>query len=280
MAEKGLVILVGAGPGDLGLLTLAGKAAIESADVVLYDRLVGSEILELIPEDAIKVNVGKNKGWHLIPQDEITQLILRHARKGRTVVRLKGGDPYLFGRGAEELEQVAKEGIPFRVIPGVTSAVAVPAYAGIPVTHREYASSLHILTGHGKDGNPPDIPYAELAKLRGTLVFLMGLSSADKICGGLISAGLPAETPAALIENGTRRNQRQVLATLASLPELAEAVAIASPALLVVGDVCKLAQTFDWSAHLHLSQNAFIHSLIESERFERFNSFKEPSLCN
>jgi uroporphyrinogen III methyltransferase/synthase len=252
MAEKGSVILVGAGPGDPGLLTLAGKAAIENADVVLYDRLVGSEILALIPPTAIRIDVGKHKGRHTVPQEEIRQLILCHARAGKTVVRLKGGDPYLFGRGAEELEQVAREGIPFRVIPGVTSALAVPAYAGIPVTHREYASSLHILTGHGKEGNPPDIPYAELARLKGTLVFLMGLAAVDKICSGLILAGLPEDTPAALIENGTCANQRKLLATLATLPERSQAAAIASPALLVVGEVCRLAPVLDWTACLTL----------------------------
>ena len=247
MAETGSVILVGAGPGDPGLLTLAGKAAIESADVVLYDRLVSAEILSLMPAAAMKVNVGKNKGQHPVSQDEIKQLILRYAREGKTVVRLKGGDPYLFGRGAEELEAVAREGIPFRVIPGVTSALAVPAYAGIPVTHREYASSLHIMTGHGKEGSHPDIPYAELVRLKGTLVFLMGLSEVGSICGNLILAGLSADTPAALIENGTRSSQRRILATLAALPGQAEAAAIVSPALLVVGKVCELAPVLDWA---------------------------------
>jgi uroporphyrinogen III methyltransferase/synthase len=262
VTETGCVILVGAGPGDPGLLTLAGKAAIGSADVVLYDRLVGDEILALIPVSAVKINVGKHKGRHLIPQDEIIRIILRHAREGKRVARLKGGDPYLFGRGAEELAPIVKEGIPFRVIPGVSSALAVPAYAGIPVTHREYASSLHILTGHGKEGSLPNIPYLELAKLKGTLVFLMCLSAIGKICGGLISAGLAADTAAALIENGTCRNQRRLLATIATLPELAAVAAISSPALLVIGEVCKLAPAFDWNAPLSSLQ--LPHSSIES----------------
>ena len=252
MPEKGSVILVGAGPGDPGLLTLAGKAAIESADIVLYDRLVGPGVLALMPDAALRIDVGKNKGRHPVPQDEINRLIVGHAREGKTVVRLKGGDPYLFGRGAEELEAVARAGIPFRVVPGITSAIAAPAYAGIPVTHREYASSLHILTGHGRDGSPPDIPYRELAALKGTLVFLMGLSAVGNLCGGLIGAGMAADTPAALVENGTRTNQRRLTATLATLPGAAEERAFASPAVLIVGQVCSLAETFDWTVGLPL----------------------------
>ena len=247
MAETGQVILVGAGPGNPGLLTLAGKSALEQADVVLHDRLVGEEILDMLPSRAEKIDVGKTKGRHPIPQDEINRLLLKYAREGKTVVRLKGGDPYLFGRGAEELEQIAEAGIPFRVVPGVTSAVAVPAWAGIPVTHRQFASSLHIFTGHGKDGNPPDIPYRTLAGLGGTLVFLMGLSAVADLCRNLVAAGMPENTPAALIENGTLAVQRTVSGTLATLPGLAETEAVVSPAILAVGSVCRLAETFDWT---------------------------------
>lgn len=252
MPEKGSVILVGAGPGDPGLLTLAGKAALESADVILYDRLVGREILAIMPPSAQTIDVGKNKGRHPVPQDEINRLIIHHALTGKTVVRLKGGDPYLFGRGAEELEGVRRAGIPFRVIPGVTSAIAAPACAGIPVTHREYSSSLHILTGHGKGGASPNIPYRELARLGGTLVFLMSVSAVEEICGNLVNSGLPPDTPAALVENGTRANQRRLSATLATLPANAVEQAVSSPSVLVVGDVVRLGGTLDWLSSLPL----------------------------
>lgn len=252
MAEPGMVILVGAGPGDPGLLTLAGRDAILGADVVLFDRLVGDGILAFIPEKAEKIDVGKTKGRHPVPQEEINRLLVAHAQAGRRVVRLKGGDPYLFGRGAEELEAAAAAGIPFKEIPGITSAIAVPAYAGIPVTHRDFSSSLHIITGHGKRGGEPDIPFAALARLKGTLVFLMSLSAADALCAGLIAAGMTPETPAALIENGARPNQRRLSATVATLAARAVAEAFSSPALIVVGEVCRLADQFDWTARLPL----------------------------
>ncbi len=252
MGKNGHVTLVGAGPGDPGLLTLAGKAAIEKAEVILYDRLVGTGILAMMPASAEKIDVGKNKGNHPTPQAEINRLIADYALAGKNVVRLKGGDPYLFGRGAEELERLVPLGIRFTVVPGITSAIAAPACAGIPVTHRDYSSSLHILTGHGKENSPPDIPYNELARLGGTLVFLMGLSTAGDICAGLIAAGLPADTPAALIENGTRPNQRRLDGTVENLPRRAKENAIASPAVLVIGKVCALAEQFDWMARLPL----------------------------
>lgn len=258
MAKSGRVILVGAGPGDPGLLTLAAKAALESADVILYDRLVGDGILAMMPAGAEKIDVGKNKGRHPVPQDDINRLLVEHARSGKTVVRLKGGDPFLFGRGGEELERIAAEGIPFRVVPGVTSAIAAPACAGIPVTHRNFSSSLHILTGHGKDGGRPDIPYRELARLNGTLVFLMGLSAFGDICRGLIDAGMAADTPAAIVENGTRSDQRRIDGTVATAPELARDNAVASPAILVVGGVCALAGELDRRAALPLRGKAVL----------------------
>lgn len=247
-----MVTLVGAGPGDPGLLTLAGRAALERAEVVLFDRLVGREILALVPPGALAVDVGKNKGDHPVPQEEINDLILRHARDGKRVVRLKGGDPYLFGRGAEELEALAGEGIPFRVVPGVTSAIAAPAYAGIPVTHRDFSSSLHILTGHGKDGSKPKIAYRELAGLGGTLAFLMGLSAIRDIASGLIGAGMPPDTPAAVVEHGSRPDQRRLSGTVGDIADTAEREGARSPAILVVGSVCALAEKFDWTARLPL----------------------------
>ncbi|MCD7895567.1 MAG: uroporphyrinogen-III C-methyltransferase [Planctomycetaceae bacterium] len=239
------VILVGAGPGDPGLLTVAGRQAIENAEVVLYDRLVGDDILALIPRAAERIDVGKRKGDHPVPQDRINRLILEHARSGKRVVRLKGGDPFLFGRGGEELDLLVENGVPFRIVSGVTSAIAAPASVGIPVTHRDHASSVHIITGHGKDGAAPDIPFAALAGLRGTLVFLMGLSSINHIADGLVAAGLDADTPAALVENGTLPWRRRLDGTLGTIGAVAQAEKATAPAILVVGDVCRLAGQYD-----------------------------------
>lgn len=244
--RNGCVTLVGAGPGDAGLLTLAGRDALAAAEVVLFDRLVGDGILAMIPASAERIDVGKQKGRHPVPQEEINRLLVEQALRGKRVVRLKGGDPYLFGRGAEELDGLIAHDIPFRVIPGVTSALAAPAYAGIPVTHREHSSSLHIVTGHGKAGRPPDIPYPALARMGGTLVFLMGLTTLEAIRDGLLREGMPPSTPAALVENGTRPGQRRLVATLVDIAEKAAAAEIASPSVFVVGDVCALAERYDW----------------------------------
>ncbi|MCC8164787.1 MAG: uroporphyrinogen-III C-methyltransferase [Planctomycetes bacterium] len=245
MPDSYPVVLVGAGPGDPGLLTVAGRHAIENAEVVLYDRLVGDDILALIPDAAERMDVGKRKGDHPVPQDRINQLILEQARSGKRVVRLKGGDPYLFGRGAEELDLLVENGIPFRIVSGVTSAIAAPASVGIPVTHRDHASSVHIVTGHGKDGSAPDIPFDALAGLHGTLVFLMGLSSIEHIANGLVAAGLDADTPAALVENGTLPWRRRLDGSLGTIATVATQEKVTAPAILVVGDVCRLASRYD-----------------------------------
>lgn len=258
MTKKGFVTLVGAGPGDPGLLTLAGQDAIMAADVVLYDRLVGGAILSLIPRAAVKIAVGKSKGRHSVPQAEINRLLIEHAGAGRNVVRLKGGDPYLFGRGAEEVETLREHGIPFLVVPGVTSAVAVPAYAGIPVTHRDHASSLHIVTGHGQDGQPARIDHDALVKAGGTLVFLMGFSALDEICAKLIAAGMPASTPAAVISYGTTPRQRRLVADVGTLAAKTEAAHLTPPAVTVIGHVCALTDRFDWTGYLPLWGKSFL----------------------
>jgi len=249
---KGSVILIGAGPGDPGLLTLKGREALETADVILYDRLVSSEILSMIPDSAVKIDVGKESGHHSIPQQEINALIKSYASEGKRVARLKGGDPYLFGRGAEESEALIEAGIPFCVVPGVTSAIAVPAYAGIPVSHRDFASSVHIITAHRKNGEAPDIDFESLVKVGGTFIFLMGISSLDAVTSGLIAAGLDKETPAALIENGTRPNQRKAVSTVSRILEKANEMGFRPPSILVVGGVCALSATFDWFSALPL----------------------------
>ncbi len=245
MSEIGKVTLVGGGPGDGGLLTLKGKEALEAADVVVYDRLVGEEVLSFNPE-------GAESSHHLVPQWRINEILLEQALTGKHVVRLKGGDPFLFGRGGEELELLAEHNVPFEVVPGITSALSVPAYAGIPVTHRDFCSSLHIITGHAREGKPLAINFEALVKARGTLVFLMGVSALKRICDGLLEAGMDPETPAAVIENGARSDQRKTLALLSTLPAEAERREVQSPAVIIVGKVCGLSEGFDWFDKLPL----------------------------
>ena len=249
---NGNVILVGAGPGDPGLLTQKGRAALEQAEVVVFDRLVSPAILALIPPQAEAIDVGKESSRHLVPQERINRILLEKAQEGKRVVRLKGGDPFLFGRGGEELELLQAHGIAFQVVPGVTSALSVPAYAGIPVTHRDFCSSLHIVTGHAKAGAELHIDFDALRRTGGTLVFLMGVSALPKICGGLLEAGMDPEMPAAVVEQGTLPRQRKVLATLRDLPRAAEQARVKSPAIIVVGKVCSLSERFDWFDSLPL----------------------------
>ena len=246
MAQIGHVTLVGAGPGDPGLLTIKGRQAILDAEVVVYDRLVGTEILALMPEKAERIDVGKKSSHHPVPQWRINEILLEKAKAGKRVVRLKGGDCFLFGRGGEELELLAENGIDFTVIPGVTSALAVPAYAGIPVTHRDFTSSVHIITGHAKAGGALHIDFDALVRHGGTLVFLMSVASAPTILEGLMQAGMSADMPAAMVERGTLPHQRKVVATVATLAEQIQQHGIASPAVLIVGAVCRLSDTFDW----------------------------------
>ena len=242
----GKVTLVGAGPGDPGLLTRKGLEALQGADVVVYDRLVSPEILALMPETAQQIDVGKQAARHPVPQEEINRILLEKAQAGHTVVRLKGGDPFLFGRGGEELELLAAHGVAFEEVPGITSAIAAPAYAGIPVTHRDCCSSLHIVTGHQRAGKELDVDFEALVRTKGTLVFLMGVSALGAIVAGLLGAGMDRDTPAAVVERGTTPAQRRISAPLGDLPAAAEAAGVVSPAVIVVGGVCALAEQFDW----------------------------------
>ncbi|MFA0814175.1 MAG: uroporphyrinogen-III C-methyltransferase [Anaerofustis sp.] len=245
--KKGKVWLVGAGPSDVGLLTIKAKETIEQADVVVYDSLVGDAILGLIPRSAKLIYVGKRAGNAAMSQENINKVLLAEALNGNKVVRLKGGDPFLFGRGGEELELLTDNEVPFEIIPGVTSAVSVPAYAGIPVTHRDYCSSVHIITGHRKHVDKPEIDFPSLVKLDGTLVFLMGVGSLSYICDSLIKAGMSEDMPAAILEQGTTAAQRRVVSTVIRLPQDAEAADIKTPAIIVVGNVCSLADHFHWA---------------------------------
>ena len=254
----GKVWLVGAGPSDPGLFTLKGQKVLSEAQVVVYDRLVGPAILQMMPEKAEKIDVGKRSGDHPVPQEEINRILLEKAREGKRVVRLKGGDPFVFGRGGEELELLAEHHIPFEVVPGVTAAAAVPAYAGIPVTHRDYCSSVHLITAHKKRGSGETLDFDTLAKLDGTLVFYMGLSALGDICRGLVAAGMEEDMPAAVLERGTTAAQRKVVSTVSRLPEEARKEKIQSPALIVVGKVCSLSETFRWAEDRPLGKQRII----------------------
>ena len=242
----GKVTLVGAGPGGRELLTMKGAAAIQSAQAVVFDRLVSEDILNLIPRGAERVNVGKENNHHPVPQDQINEILVRLANEGKNTVRLKGGDCFLFGRGGEECEYLLENGVPFEVVPGVTSALAAPAYAGIPVTHRDYCSSVHIITAHARAGKKLEIDFESLVRLHATLVFLMGLTALERVMDGLLEAGIAADTPAAVIENGTRGTQRKVVADVTTLPQKVRAAGLKSPALIVVGRVCTLSEQLDW----------------------------------
>ena len=256
--NQGKVWLVGAGPSDAELLTVKAKRVLEQAEVVVYDRLVGDSILLMMPDTAEKIDAGKRSGNHTMPQEEMNRLLLRKAQEGKRVVRLKGGDPFLFGRGGEELTLLAEHGIPYEVVPGVTSAIAVPAYNGIPITHRDFASSVHIITGHKKKDEPLELDFATLAKLEGTLVFLMGVSALGDICDGLMHAGKAKDTPAALLSRGTTSRQARLVSTLEKLPEELHAHPLMTPAIIVIGEVCALADQFEWYEKLPLSGKKII----------------------
>ncbi len=238
----GKVILTGAGCGSFDLITLRGMDALRGCDVVIYDSLIDLRLLDLAPQ-AEKICVGKRAGQHSAKQEEINALLVEKALSGRTVVRLKGGDPFVFGRGGEEILELKRHGIPFAVIPGVTSSVAVPELAGIPVTHRKNARSFHVVTGHTADSCTPE-NLAQYAKLTGTLVFLMGLNSLEAIAQGLVCGGMPADAPAAVISNGATRFQRTVRSPLGNIAEAVRNAGLSAPAIIVVGDVA----AFDFSA--------------------------------
>ncbi|RIX44718.1 MAG: uroporphyrinogen-III C-methyltransferase [Rhodocyclales bacterium GT-UBC] len=241
----GKVWLVGAGPGDPDLLTVKAARLIAQADALVYDHLVGDGIMDLARPDARRIYAGKEASKHTLPQDSINNLLVELAREGMSVVRLKGGDPFIFGRGGEELETLVESGIPFEVVPGVTAAAGCAAYAGFPLTHRDHAQSLTFVTGHLKDGTV-NLDWPALARPRQTVVFYMGIGAASEICRQMINHGLPSLTPAAVIRNGSMQTQQTLLATLGTLPQRIAESGIKPPALIVVGSVVGLHDKLNW----------------------------------
>jgi len=241
----GKVWLIGAGPGDPDLLTVKAARLISQADALVFDHLVGEGIMDLARADARRIYAGKEASKHTLPQDSINQLLVDLAKEGLSVVRLKGGDPFIFGRGGEELETLVASGIPFEVVPGVTAAAGCAAYSGFPLTHRDHAQSVTFVTGHLKDGTV-NLDWPALARPRQTVVFYMGIGAAGEICRQMINHGLPSLTPAAVIRNGTLPDQQTLLATLGTLPHRIEESGIKPPALIVVGSVVGLHEQLSW----------------------------------
>ncbi len=248
----GIVYLVGAGPGDPGLLTRRGGEILARAEVIVYDHLASPRLLDLAPRDALRISAGKTIGHCTLSQAEINDVLVEHARLGRRVVRLKGGDPFVFGRGAEEAEHLRARGIPFLVVPGVTAALGATSYAGIPVTHRDAASAVAFVTGHDDPEVPGRLDWPALARFPGTLVVYMGVTRLRSLCRTLIREGKPPDTPAAMIQSGTLPGQRSVVATLATLPDRVAGAGLGPPALVVVGEVVARRPGLAWFERLPL----------------------------
>ncbi len=243
---RGKVFLVGAGPGDPELLTVKAAELLKGAEVVVYDRLVSEAILKLAPESAEKVYVGKRTGKHVVPQEKITELLVQKALAGKNVVRLKGGDPFIFGRGGEEAEALAENNIKFEVVPGVTSAIAAPMYAGIPLTHRDYASSVAIVTGHRAGNGEKTVKWAKIAGAVDTIVILMGVESLESIIKQLVDGGLNPNTSVAIIESGTQKKQKSVTGKICTIAKEAEEKQVKPPAVIIIGEVVNLGRKLAW----------------------------------
>lgn len=247
-APRGRVWLVGAGPGDPDLLTLKALRCMQQADVVVHDRLLGEGILDLVRRDADRIDAGKRRSRHTLPQETINALLVRLAQEGKRVVRLKGGDPFIFGRGGEEMTELMAAGVPFEVVPGITAASGASAYCGIPLTHRDHAQSCIFVTGHPRQDGQLDLPWSTLARAGQTVVVYMTLTRLEDICASIIEAGAPPDRPVALIEKASQADQQTRVATLESLPSIVAGQSIVGPAILIIGDVVGLRRDLSWRA--------------------------------
>lgn len=255
----GKVYLVGAGPGDIDLITVKGVKCIEEADIILYDRLINKDLLNYAKKDVELIYCGKLPNYHTLKQETINKFLVKHALKGKVVTRLKGGDPFVYGRGGEEAEALAVQGIPFQIVPGITSGIAAPAYAGIPVTHRELSSTFAFVTGHRKEGEEEELRWESLAKGIDTLAIYMGVSNLPYICSMLRKHGRKKETPVALIHWGTTGAQQTVTGTLENITEEVKKAGIQNPSMIVVGEVVSLRSKLRWFENIpHDQKNASI----------------------
>lgn len=261
--NMGKVYLVGAGPGDPDLLTIKGLKCIQEADIILYDRLVNKELLQHAKKEATFIYCGKLPKCHTLKQENINLLLVKLAKQGKVVTRLKGGDPFVFGRGAEEAEVLAQNGIPFEIVPGITSGIAAPAYAGIPVTHRKTSSSFAVVTGHGENGKPTNINWSSLAGID-TLLVYMGIGHLADICHALILHGKAPDTPVALVNRGTTANQKTVTGTLSTIVEKASIEKIDNPSIIVMGEVVRLRDQISWfkEVRTHESEMVFADEVV------------------
>ncbi|NRP59157.1 siroheme synthase CysG [Marinobacterium sp. xm-d-564] len=253
-APMGEVYLVGAGPGDPELLTFKALRLMQQADVVLYDALVSPEVVDLCRRDADLIFVGKRRDQHTLPQEGINELLVKHAKQGKRVVRLKGGDPFIFGRGGEELQTLSEQGVPFQVVPGITAASACSSYSGIPLTHRDFAQSVRFVTGQLKS-RQAELDFSDLLATNETLVFYMGLHTLPDISAGLISAGRSPSTPVAIVSRGTCKDQRVLTGTLSTISDLQESAQLPAPSIIIVGEVVKLHSELAWFGDVHQEAN-------------------------
>ena len=258
----GKVYIVGAGPGDVDLITVKGMKCIQSADVILYDRLVNKELLDYAKPRANLVYCGKLPGKHAMIQETINHLLVKYAKQGKVVTRLKGGDPFVFGRGAEEAQVLAENQIPFEIVPGITAGIAAPAYAGIPVTHRDLGSSFAIVTGHMRAGKDDSINWKSLATGIDTLAIYMGVGNLPYICDQLVQHGRSATTPVALIHWGTTEAQETVTGTLATIVQIVSEAEIKNPSMIIVGEVVKLREEIQWFEKTGISQKTLQEAII------------------
>lgn len=263
MQHKGFVSLVGAGPGDADLLTIKALRLLTTADVVVYDRLVSADILELIPVGVSRISVAKSPGKHNVPQDQINEIIVNLAKSGRRIVRLKGGDPYMFGRGGEEVLALKQHNIAFEVVPGITAAAGCSAYSGIPLTHRGISRRVQFITAHFNNDEPVDLNWQSIADPDSTLVIYMGLANLPLVIRSLIEAGLSASTPAAAVQNGTTDTQQRVIAPLDRLYKAIQEQKMKAPVMIIIGEVVSLAVELDWFHHT-LEETVYEKSAIHS----------------